>query len=301
MSLAHIGAQTLEITRRGFYTGRSGERVSIADAVARSIEGTRLYRPCDYELLDGPQIAARASTTVQTSERSGVPDARTTILEVTPESTAQAARRLVGQGHGRALALNFASAKNPGGGFLRGAKAQEEDLARCSALYVCQLEQPAYYAANRACGSMLYTDHLIYSPDVPFFRDERLELLDVPFSVSIITSPAPNAGNAGPCGEGPLVRATLERRAEQILRVAAHHGHDVLVLGAWGCGVFRNDPDHVADVFARLLTDGSLASAFSRVVFAIYDRSKTGATLRAFQRRMPAGPPSLFGSALSER
>src|SRR6185312_12808515 len=94
------------------------------------------------------------------------------------------------------VALNFASAKNPGGGFLGGAKAQEEDLCRCSALYTCQLTQSAYYEVNRATSSMLYTDNIIYSPDVPFFRDDRLQLLDEPFTVSIITAPAPNAGQA---------------------------------------------------------------------------------------------------------
>jgi uncharacterized protein (TIGR02452 family) len=132
---------------------------------------------------------------------------------------------------------------------------------------------------------MLYTDHLIYSPEVPFFRDERLELLAQPFAVSIITSPAPNAGEAHSRGEGQHVRATLERRADHVLRVAAHHRHRTLVLGAWGCGVFQNDPRDVADVFARLLTSAPMARAFARVVFAIYDRGKSGATLRAFKER----------------
>jgi uncharacterized protein (TIGR02452 family) len=272
MSLTHVGAETVEITRRGWYVARSGQTVSIADAVARAVEGTRLYRPGDYAKLEltGSAAAGPAS------------------LEVTDETTAEAARRLVAhESVERVVALNFASAKNPGGGFLGGAKAQEEDLARCSALYACQIRHRDYYDANRSCGSMLYTDHLIYSPDVPFFRDERLELLDAPFTASLITSPAPNAGEASRRGETPLVRATLERRAEHVLRVAAHHRHRVLVLGAWGCGVFRNDPRVVADVFARLLTAGALARAFTRVVFAIYDRSSARATLRAFEERMP--------------
>src|SRR5262249_31356994 len=153
-------------------------------------------------------------------------------------------RRLVeAEGEARVVALNFASAKNPGGGFLSGAKAQEEDLARCSALYTSQITQRAYYDANRAHGSMLYTDHIIYSPDVPFFRDARLELLEAPFLLSIITAPAPNAGEASRHGRGEAdkVRRTLEARAGKVLAVAAAHGHTCLVLGAWGCGVFRNE------------------------------------------------------------
>jgi uncharacterized protein (TIGR02452 family) len=277
MSLTHVGAETVEITRRGWYVARSGHTVSIAGAVARAVEGTHLYRPDDYAQL----------------ELVGSPAGGPAALEVTGETTAEAARRLVAHNSSeRVVALNFASAKNPGGGFLGGAKAQEEDLARCSALYVCQVRHREYYDANRACGSMLYTDHLIYSPDVPFFRDERLELLDAPFTTSLITSPAPNAGEAERRGETPLVRATLERRAEHVLRVAAHHRHRVLVLGAWGCGVFGNDPRVVADVFARLLTEGALAGAFKRVVFAIYDRGSTRATtLRAFEERIAHARP----------
>ena len=95
----------------------------------------------------------------------------------------------------RVVALNFASAKNPGGGFLGGAKAQEEDLARSSALYACMRDQRAYYDANRHEPSLLYTDHMIYSPDVPFFRDDRLRFLEDPFLLSILTAPAPNAAS----------------------------------------------------------------------------------------------------------
>jgi uncharacterized protein (TIGR02452 family) len=67
--------------------------------------------------------------------------------------------------------------------------------------------------------------------------------------------------------------------------VARHHEHQVIVLGAWGCGVFRNDPVVVADVFANLLA-GPLAGFFSRVVFAIFDRSEAQSTLNAFRHRL---------------
>jgi uncharacterized protein (TIGR02452 family) len=268
MSLAEVGKQTVEIGERGWYVAASGTRVSIGDEVARAKGGTVLYGPGDCEGLER-----------------GAPRAGPASIEVTSETTGEAARRLVVTERApRVVALNFASARNPGGGFLGSAKAQEEDLARCSSLYLCQLTQPAYYAANRADPSVLYTDHLIYSPDVPFFRDERLDLLPAPFRVSIITSPAPNAGQAHSRGEGARVRETLERRAAHVLGVAAHHRHETLVLGAWGCGVFRNDPREVADVFGRLLAT-SFAFAFARVVFAIYDRSQSRGTLRAFEER----------------
>src|SRR5262249_18102072 len=106
------------------------------------------------------------------------------------------------------------------------------------------------------------------------------------FLVSILTSPAPNAGEAKQHGESArAVRTTLERRAAQVLEVSAHHGHRVLVLGAWGCGVFQNDPHAVAQVFADLLAD-RFSHAFARVVLAIYDRSKGQETRRAFDQRL---------------
>jgi uncharacterized protein (TIGR02452 family) len=83
----------------------------------------------------------------------------------------------------------------------------------------------------------------------------------------------------------PRALATLSRRAAYVLRVAAHHDHRTLVLGAWGCGVFRNDPARVAGVFAELLDAAPYVGAFERVVFAIYDRSASRGTLRAFEER----------------
>lgn len=272
MSLIRIANETLSIIDRGWYENRSGVRIELRAAVEAAVAGTRLYRPADVNRLLANRQDAPAL----------VPD-----IQVTGETTAQAARRLIEQeGSAHVLALNFASAKNPGGGFLGGARAQEEALSRVSALYPCLLAQPAYYEANRATTSMLYTDHLIYSPDVPFFRDEHFELLDSPFLVSLITSPAPNAGEAMRRDSGAAfnIHATLESRAAHILAVASDMGHRHLVLGAWGCGVFRNEPTEVAAVFHQWLS-GPFRGAFDQVVFAIYDRSRDRSTLAAFQRQ----------------
>jgi len=274
MKLASIAKQTVEILEAGQYRAPSGALVQVGDMAEDAVEHTVLYPPGS---LDDWQPQGRQGAPLR--------------IEVTEETTAEAGRRLVEQERvPRVVALNFASAKNPGGGFLSGAKAQEEDLTRCSALYGCLIRQHAYYDANRAPPSFLYTDHIIYSPDVPFFRDDQLTLLEAPFPLSIITAPAPNAGEAlqRDAGAAPSIRAALERRAALVLAAAARHDHRTLILGAWGCGVFRNDPREVADIFGRLLAHPRFQGAFERVVFAIYDRSKDRATLRAFQERFPA-------------
>jgi uncharacterized protein (TIGR02452 family) len=79
------------------------------------------------------------------------------------------------------------------------------------------------------------------------------------------------------------VKAVLESRAEKVLAVAAAHGHRCLVLGAWGCGVFRNDPRDVANAFSLALASERLCGAFERVVFPIWERNPARPTRRAFE------------------
>ncbi len=269
MSLKGIAQQTLDIVERGSFDTDSGGRVEFASAIDRAVQGTQLYTPERLALL-----LARLS-----------PDIARAALTVQNESTQAAAHRLARQ-HDDVALLNFASAKNAGGGFLSGAKAQEEDLTRCSALYPCLTGQSEYYSANRASKSMLYTDHIIYSPRVPFFRIRSRDLLDHVYCASVITAPAPNAGEHLRRGnDGTGILETLRRRAGYVLAIAKEQRQRHLVLGAWGCGVFRNDPHDVADAFARWLNDAQFADAFESVHFAVLDRSKAQRNLHAFEQR----------------
>lgn len=257
-------AQTIALCLKGDYTARSGAIVPLAPAIAAAKAGTTLYAPAEIAAL--------------TVAGGGVPPR----IEITPETTSAAIRRLFElEGVADALALNFASAVEVGGGFLRGAQAQEEDLCRTSALYVCLEAQPRYYEANRAADERLYTDHAIWTPRVPFFRDNALDLLERPSFASVLTMPAPYAAKL----QGPrdAIDATLRARALKVLQIAAHRGHRTLILGAWGCGAFRNDPVVAADAFAVALE--RTAGAFDRVVFAIYERKKDGPNRASFEQR----------------
>lgn len=147
------------------------------------------------------------------------------MISVRNESTLTAARRLAEAGE-HPVALNFASAKHPGGGWLSGARAQEETLARASALVAC-IAGDSMYARNAALGDALYTDDAIYSPGVPVFRDDAGMLLPEPYLCAFITAPAVNAGVVleRDRSRRAEVRATMARRVARGLDIAALHEH----------------------------------------------------------------------------
>jgi len=266
--LRGIAKETEAIMAAGGYRSPLGHAVVIGDAVARAVAGTRMLGPGPVPVPEAVSGGVR------------------TAFEVTGESSLQAARRLVTDTPGAVAVLNFASARNAGGGYLTGAQAQEEALCRGSALYRCLREVPEFYAAHRADPSPFYSDRVIHSPGVPVFRDDRGGLLEEPYAVGFLTSPAPNAGviaRRAPQEAGRLPVA-LASRAGRVLEVAAAHGYPRLVLGAWGCGVFLNDPARVAAAFRGHLADGGrFAGRFERVVFAVLDRRADSPTRGAFE------------------
>lgn len=261
--------ETVKVFDQGYYRAPSGRQVDISATIADAKKGTVLY------------------SRLPTAAPVGQP-VHSTRLVVSNETTFSAVRRLAESG-GHVGCLNFASARSPGGGFLTGAQAQEESLARASGLYPCLLMAPEYYEQNRANRSAIYLDLVIFSPRVPFIRDDAGVLLEKPVLASVITAPAPNAGAVAQNEPRnlTLVEPTLRRRAELVLAVAQAHGVEKLVLGAWGCGVFRNDPRMVAARFGELLQgSGRFASAFAEVVFAVFDRAQPPSTYRAFADRL---------------
>ncbi|MFF2039463.1 TIGR02452 family protein [Kitasatospora sp. NPDC058170] len=269
--LHHVAAVNEEIAERGSYRAAGGELVEVGERLAAARAGTVSYPP---EALDG---LVRGGGPGPLAGSAAGP------VEVTAEGSVQAARRLVEAGAGRVGVLNFASARNPGGGYLRGARAQEEDLCRSALLYTCLLEAPDYYEAHRASSDLRYSHRVIVSPEVPVIRGDKGELLARPFPVTFLTSPAPNAGQLARRSEQVDVRGVLAERAVRVLAAAAEHDVRALVLGAWGCGVFGNDPAQVAEAF-----EGALAqygAAFERVVFAVWDRTPVSANRAAFEAR----------------
>lgn len=262
-----IAEETLKIIEVGNYRNNMNETVSIKNETEKAIENSMLFRPEDFPTeFDLTKIEGE------------------TKIELTDETTLEAAKRVCQENkNANPFVLNFASAKNPGGGFLGGAQAQEESLARSSSLYPCLTKHREMYDYNRGRRTMLYSDYMIYSPKVPVFRNDDGSLIYEPYLATFITSPAVNAGvfkQREPENLDKIEQVNRER-ARKFLWIANKHGHQTLILGAWGCGVFQNEPSSIAKIFGELL-EGEFKNCFERVIFAIYDRTQTKKAYNAF-------------------
>jgi uncharacterized protein (TIGR02452 family) len=243
-----LGRSAVEASRNGKYFAPSGEEISWRHAVETALS-TRRSIPPDTALSEF--VHARHPRL---------------IVQVSNETTMGASRRLVERGL-RPLALNFANGVHPGGGFLNGARAQEETLCRSSALY-STLVGDRMYAEHRKRSRPDSTDWAIYSPDVPVFRTDDGTELDEVWLLSFLTCAAPVASVIGQPEAGDL----LEKRIHRVLDIARSHAYSAVVLGAWGCGAFGNDARRTAMDFRKAL-ENEYRGSFSEVVFAITDWS----------------------------
>jgi uncharacterized protein (TIGR02452 family) len=275
-----IAEETMEAIKDQKYKTSSGRTISLDKLIEPAVRRSKLYKPGEPAFsgcLDpdaGSTFTARFAAVENPKPR----------ISVIRESTLEAAQRLADD---NPCVLNFASAKHPGGGFMQGALAQEESIARSSALYHTLIVHPQMYEENKLSQKNnigLYLDYAIYSPKVPVIRNDRGDWLDEPYTTSVVTSPAPNRGaifcdpNAPDVGtkerseffmgmEEKIVE-TMRKRMNQVLKIMIVEGHRTIVLGAWGCGVFGNIPLVVAQLFKDALDEHPY---FDNIVFAIYD------------------------------
>lgn len=187
------------------------------------------------------------------------------------------------------LVLNFANPFNPGGGVRRGAEAQEEDLCRKSSLLL-SLESDsakAYYNYHRQLRSPYSSDAIILSPKVQIIKDANQKLLPSPVTVAVLTCAAPMLQNGLHNLTQEQYHSLMARRIDGILSVAAHLGYRVLVLGAFGCGAFGNDPNIVSELFRSSLEHYCLppfgiSRDFQIIDFAVLDNSEQKRNIKAF-------------------
>ena len=183
--------------------------------------------------------------------------------------------------------LNFASATMPGGGVKIGSGAQEECLCRCSTLYpvlTTSANQKNFYRMHRVRHDPLHTDACIYSPDIRVIKSDiakpaRLEEKHW-LTVDVLTCSAPKL-NVIEIEDEKLFDIHV-RRGRHLMKIAAHHGLDVLILGAFGCGAFKNEPKIVAGAYKELLPE--FDGFFDRVIFAVYCPTQYGRNFVVFKK-----------------
>ncbi len=219
---------------------------------------------------------------------------------VSPKRTLEAAAPYAYAGK-KVCILNFASATNPGGGVTKGSSAQEEAICRCSTLYANLKEQyawNAFYAPHRRAHDPLHNDDCIYTPGVMVFKSDtdypQLLPEDKWYSVNVLTCAAPNLrerpSNEMNAGDGDAavhisredLQALHEKRMRRVLEIAWRKGNEVVILGAFGCGAFRNPPAVVAQAMKTAVQE--YRKNFETIEFAVYCGTQYDTNYRVFQQ-----------------
>lgn len=184
--------------------------------------------------------------------------------------------------YAKVAALNFANATTPGGGVILGADAQEEYLCRTGNLYNCLTKRNNYkdfYFYHISKFNTYYSDRIIYSRGVAFFDKDNI------FDIDVITSSAPNI-NFKIKPNMAKISDIFISRIRNILESAIDNNIEAIVLGAFGCGAFGNDPNLVAEAFRKILIDEHYNEFFKEIVFAI-KHSKNNKNFTSFNAIFP--------------
>ena len=250
---------TIEIVNQGHYVTENGEDYVFPDDSVM-MHNTVFYE-CEISIGDIPQCK------------------EPTIVEVQNIDCLYAGVKLKERGYNPAV-LNMASRRNPGGGVATGAGAQEETLFRRTNLFR-SLYQFAPYAEQYGIKHSHHQYPLdrnfggVYTPDAIYFRESEQNgyaLLEKPVSLSFITVAGmnrPDLTTGGMIANHHV--EPIKNKIRSIFRIGLIHSHDSLVLGALGCGAFRNPPRHVARLFHEVMDEPEFKNKYRRIVFAILD------------------------------
>lgn len=273
------------------HTSRNDENIKVFNDTIKQIESSNTLLE---SVMHSIALQEFISDSVKLDDLKPVCNTKKGTVKVSTKSTLDAARSY----SGKVCVHNFASATNPGGGVERGSSAQEECLCRCSTLFKCltaSMPLEKFYGPHRAdkTTGVIHNDDILYTPRVHVIKSDSYTNLYRNAVVDVITCAAPNlretpanaynheAGEGIKLSDTELYEIHL-KRAKKIMAVAAHHNVDVLVLGAFGCGAFRNNPEIVANAYKDALKD--YATCFDTVEFAVFCRADKTENYDAFNR-----------------
>lgn len=263
-----IAQETLDIIKANEYVF-SDKKVAISEN-PQSLQEVVIYTP---------EKVAEALIELEKNVRQNSGEIKVDILDTLTSARVN--------GYGKTLALNFANAYRPGGGFLYGAIAQEEAICRSSTLYASIASEKAkvMYEYNRAHVTPEGSDFMLLSPNVSVFRNRDCDLLSEPFEVSVITVAAPNLYDEAYELEEPKSGEIMRHKIKNIIAVAAQNSYDTLILGAWGCGAFGHDARNMAEYFYDVLVNQNYKRLFEKIVFSIFSSDEYDYNYAQFAKR----------------
>ncbi|MBO4725726.1 MAG: TIGR02452 family protein [Firmicutes bacterium] len=263
------------------------ENPKLSASIDAGKKGTKVYFEDDY-----PSFEERKTCDTEVS--------------VTGDRSFQAAMRLRRENPDAKIAvMNFANAFHAGGGVTKGSNAQEESLCRTSTLYPLiyrKYLKGTYYKRNNSHrylnNNAKGTDALVYTPGVIVCKTDEDLPQRMPESewveVDVITIAAPDLRqksnpHAPLVGNGTCMTEAEQfgyhvRRAIHMLTCAAAEGAEILVLGAFGCGAFRNNPDVVSRAYKVALE--IFPNVFKKIEFAVYCTPRDGKNYEAFKKNL---------------
>lgn len=253
--LIDLYRQTITIVNQGFYNNPHGITVCLGD---------------DREMRENSRMYSREFT-VNDLPRKCV----ATEIAVVNQDSIDAGLKLKGLGL-NPVVLNFASRTNAGGGVINGSRAQEETIFRRTNMFRSLYQfmpfaeqfgvhrNPRQYPMDRNFGG-------VYTPYATVFRDSEYHLLDCPERISFVSV----AAIRDPQTDGnrltdDMITGTLNKM-RTILRIGLIHGHDAIVLGAFGCGAFHNPPHHIAELFKEVINEIEFRGKYKKIVFAVLE------------------------------
>lgn len=261
-----VWQNTLQIFQAGSYQSISGKKLDLdREAITKAQQAARFYEDSREIIIrpDQPQWETRVS--------------------VLGADCLETSRLLQLAGFHPAV-LNMADTHNPGGAVSSGSGAQEENLFRRStalaSLYQYVDFGQQYGIPRNAAHSYPIPEESggIYAPGLIVFRSSEqtgYHLLDEPYELHMITVAAcaypPLEKAAGKLRIAAGVIEPSKEKIRAILRLGRAHGHDALVLSAFGCGAFANPPEHMAELFKAVFAEAEFSHAFRLIVFAIID------------------------------
>lgn len=233
--------------------------MSMADSMKIKCENDRIFKKDNFHGMISETVFSVSGQPIHRNEYFSIADHTEKI------TTVQAILNRAGQEN--ITALNFANAMYAGGGYVLGGNAQEESLCRASMLYYTIRAQKDYYRKNRLHVFPDYTDTMIYSENVPVIRNENGIILENPILCNFITCPAVNRTFARFMFTQNKINNIMYSRIEKIIMLALEKNTRVLILGAFGCGMFGNRRETVLPMFEEIINKYVPDSV--EVVFAI--------------------------------